>query len=236
MNLFQVSVAASTLLFVSQTYAIDCYNLDQKSVAYQTCMLRKENDDRDYRLRKEREEREKKEASDRSIDRLIKEAKEKEREAKEKSDKYWENVKKEQKARKATEQHQKEQESQEAADGLSEMADELSEAAKRAPPNEKKMLQVMISGMSELAALRNLPYFNRVQELRESGQCKEAHDLIKKKSRGGDKIARNAAEILHAGVSKGCDKDSKASDAYLLHAAQNGSMAAMFIIESEAKK
>lgn len=62
MNLLRVVMTASLLFFAGQSLAIDCYQLDSKSDAYQTCMLRKENADREYRLKKE--ENEKREAAE----------------------------------------------------------------------------------------------------------------------------------------------------------------------------
>lgn len=55
-------MTASLLFFAGQSMAIDCYQLDSKSDAYQICMLRKENADREYRLKKE--EKEKREAAE----------------------------------------------------------------------------------------------------------------------------------------------------------------------------
>lgn len=62
MNLLRAVMTASLLFFAGQSLAIDCYQLDSKSDAYQTCMLRKENADREYRLKKE--EKEKREAAE----------------------------------------------------------------------------------------------------------------------------------------------------------------------------
>lgn len=62
MNLLRAAMTASLLFFAGQSLAIDCYHLDSKSDAYQTCMLRKENADREYRLKKE--EKEKREAAE----------------------------------------------------------------------------------------------------------------------------------------------------------------------------
>lgn len=66
MNLFQLLVPMGILIYASQSYAIssyDCYSLDRKSNAYQTCMLRVEIAEREYRL-KEAEESEKRKAKE----------------------------------------------------------------------------------------------------------------------------------------------------------------------------
>lgn len=55
MNCFRVVMATSLLFFADQSLAADCSGLDRKSGAYQTCMLRQENADRDIRLKVEKE-------------------------------------------------------------------------------------------------------------------------------------------------------------------------------------
>lgn len=64
MNLLRAAMTASLLFFAGQSLAIDCYQLDSKSDAYQTCMLRKENADREYRLKKEEKEKREREAAE----------------------------------------------------------------------------------------------------------------------------------------------------------------------------
>jgi hypothetical protein len=58
MKSIQFLLTILALIFASESYAAYCNDLDKKSSAYQTCMLRTENDDRDYK--KEQEEKRKK--------------------------------------------------------------------------------------------------------------------------------------------------------------------------------
>jgi len=56
--IFRMAVAFGLLVLSSQSFAIDCSNLDRRSDAYQTCMLRQENQSRDIRSQGEKEDRE----------------------------------------------------------------------------------------------------------------------------------------------------------------------------------
>jgi hypothetical protein len=210
MNLFQINIAVSAVLYAGQLLAQeDCSGLKFRSNEQYACEARKRAFFEEKYSRERRDEEARREAEDSK----------RRQELQLDIQRQQLEIQKRQETEANTARWKLEQEKQtQARQQNSQPTDSDQEA-------NQQMLAMM-----ELMPLLGMSSAARVAELRKAGQCKAARDLMKKEARGGNSSLRIAVELSQGMIAESCDKDLKLAKAHYLRAEKDGSKLAKVLL------
>ena len=129
----------------------------------------------------------------------------------------------------------KHQEALERQQQTSKLLERLEKEKQQQTSKEKQTVE-LIMVMTELKAVAILPNVDEANNLAAAGKCKEARDLIKKGAQHKDQASRNSADIYQGMTATACDKNRLLAVQHYSVASQNGSHAAVFLLDNLLKE